>query len=80
MKQYLLKPFFLTIVFLYPFLKIFSCENDIWGKVYCDGKAVPDSCINAGDGYFIFDLVHIKKYDYWSDLKVGLDSYLKNKK
>ena len=49
MKQYLLKPFFLTIVFLYPFLKIFSCENDIWGKVYCDGKAVPGVVVT--DGY-----------------------------
>ena len=47
------------------------------------GSKIPqtvDACINAGDGYFIFDLVHIKKYDYWSDLKVGFDSYLKNKK
>lgn len=48
MKQYLLKPFFLTIVFLYPFLKIFSCENDIWGKVYCDGKAVPGVVVTDG--------------------------------
>lgn len=37
-----------------------------------------DACINAADGYFLFDLVHVKKYDYWSGLKEGIDNYLKS--
>ncbi len=39
-----------------------------------------DACINAGDGYFIFDMIHIKKYDYWDSLKEGIDAYLKTVK
>lgn len=35
-----------------------------------------DACINASDGYFVFDLCHIRQYDYWSALKQGIDSYL----
>lgn len=35
-----------------------------------------DACINSGDGYFVFDIVHVKKYDYWLNLKNGIDTYL----
>ncbi|GAB3417400.1 alpha amylase family protein [Niabella aquatica] len=35
-----------------------------------------DAAINACDGYFIFDLVHVKKYDYWNAIKKGVDAYL----
>lgn len=35
-----------------------------------------DAAINACDGYFIFDLVHIKKYNYWNAIKKGVDEYL----
>lgn len=35
-----------------------------------------DACINASDGYFVFDLCHIKKYNYWSAFKQGFDNYL----
>ncbi len=37
-----------------------------------------DACINAGDGYFVFDMVHIKMYDYWAGLKKGIDTYLES--
>ena len=43
------------------------------------GKLMPDivsTCISNADGLFIFDLCHIKMYDYWSDLKSGIDAYL----
>lgn len=36
-----------------------------------------DAAINAGDGYFVFDLVHVKRYNYWAALKTGVDNYLK---
>lgn len=35
-----------------------------------------DACINSSDGYFIFDMVHVRQYDYWSSLKQGIDKYL----
>ncbi len=36
-----------------------------------------DAAINAGDGYFIFDLIHVKHFNYWGALKTGIDNYLK---
>lgn len=47
------------------------------------GALIPqaiDACINASDGFFVFDLCHIKKYNYWSDFKSGIDAYLKKAK
>ena len=35
-----------------------------------------DACINAADGYFIFDMVHIRQHNYWDALKQGIDKYL----
>ncbi len=37
-----------------------------------------DACINAADGYFVFDLCHIRMYDYWDAFKKGFDNYLNN--
>jgi hypothetical protein len=39
---------------------------------------VIDACINASDGFFVFDLCHIKMYDYWDAFKRGFDRYLKD--
>ncbi|WP_321333327.1 alpha amylase family protein [uncultured Bacteroides sp.] len=39
-----------------------------------------DACINSSDGYFVFDIVHVKKYNYWDELKSGIDAYLKSQK
>lgn len=39
------------------------------------GDAI-DACITPSDGVFIFDLIHIKMYDYWDDVKSGIDRYL----
>lgn len=39
-----------------------------------------DACINACDGYFCFDLCHIRMYDYWDAFKKGIDDYLKTVK
>lgn len=35
-----------------------------------------DACINAADGYFVFDMIHVKKYNYWEALKQGFEEYL----
>lgn len=35
-----------------------------------------DACINAADGYFCFDLCHIRMYDYWSDFEAAMKKYL----
>ena len=43
------------------------------------GAKIPqtiDACINVADGYFVFDMVHVKMYDYWNDFKKGFDDYL----
>lgn len=34
-----------------------------------------DACINAADGYFVFDICHVRAYNYWNDLKAGIDQY-----
>ncbi|WP_373277792.1 alpha amylase family protein [Segatella baroniae] len=39
-----------------------------------------DACINAGDGYFVFDMVHIRQFNYWNALKAGIDKYLNSLK
>lgn len=39
-------------------------------------KDIVDACINSAGGLFIFDLCHIKMYDYWKDIKSAIDSYL----
>lgn len=39
-------------------------------------KAI-DACIQASDGFFVFDICHIKMYNYWSAFKRGFDNYLK---
>ena len=39
--------------------------------------SIVDACINSStDGMFIFDLCHIKMYDYWDDVKNAFDKYL----
>ncbi|MCH4147814.1 MAG: family 10 glycosylhydrolase [Prevotella sp.] len=35
-----------------------------------------DACINASDGYFLFDLSQVRQFDYWNSLKQGIDKYL----
>ena len=35
-----------------------------------------DACITPSDGFFVFDLCHIKMYDYWDAFKQGFDKYL----
>lgn len=37
-----------------------------------------DACINSSDGYFVFDIVHVKENNYWDELKTGIDAYLKS--
>ncbi len=39
-----------------------------------------DAAINDGDGYFCFDLIHVKMYDYWGALKKGIDAYIEANK
>ena len=36
-----------------------------------------DAAISEGNGYFVFDIVHVKMYNYWDALKEGIDNYLK---
>lgn len=39
-----------------------------------------DAAINACDGYFCFDLIHVKMYNYWSALKKGINNYIEANK
>lgn len=39
-----------------------------------------DACINAADGYFLFDLVHVREYDYWTACQTGIETYLNSLK
>jgi uncharacterized lipoprotein YddW (UPF0748 family) len=35
-----------------------------------------NACITPADGYFLFDMVHVRMYNYWDALKTGIDKYL----
>ena len=37
-----------------------------------------DAAINAGDGYFLFDMIHLKLKNQWQYVKTGIDNYLKS--
>ena len=49
----------------------------IFRKLYRIPDAI-DACINNSDGFFAFDLCHIKMYDYWNAFKTGFDKYLES--
>ncbi len=38
-----------------------------------------DAAINACDGYFLFDMIHLKKKNQWEYVKTGIDNILKSK-
>lgn len=35
-----------------------------------------DACINEADGYFVFDLCHIRMHEYWASFKNAFTDYL----
>lgn len=37
-----------------------------------------DAAINACDGYFLFDMIHLKQKDQWKYAKSGIDKYLES--
>lgn len=37
---------------------------------------IVDACIGSADGFFVFDLCHIKMYGYWANFKDAFDRYL----
>lgn len=39
-----------------------------------------DACINNADGYFLFDLCHIRMFDYWTAFEDAIDRYKSNLK
>lgn len=47
------------------------------GNRAADIPKVIDACINASSaGMFIFDLCHVRKYNYWDACRLGIDNYL----
>lgn len=38
-----------------------------------------DAAINACDGYFLFDMIHLKKKDQWQYVKLGIDNAIATK-
>lgn len=36
-----------------------------------------DVCMNNSDGFFCFDMIHVKTYNYWDAFKAGFDKFLK---
>lgn len=38
-----------------------------------------DAAINACDGYFLFDMIHLKNKNQWQYAKTGIDAYLSSK-
>lgn len=61
----------------------FACGPDIGnGTGWSDGgkdSLIPDAinaCITPSDGFFAFDLCHIRAFNYWNAFKKGIDQYL----
>ena len=52
-------------------------ENYYYNNEHTRIPDIVSTCLGASDGLFIFDLCHIKMYDYWSSFKSGIDAYLK---
>jgi uncharacterized lipoprotein YddW (UPF0748 family) len=55
--------------------------NGDWGRMDINivNNAITqsvDAAINAGDGYFLFDMVHLKNKNQWQYVKTGIDNYL----
>ena len=38
-----------------------------------------DAAINACDGYFLFDMIHLKKKNQWKFVKTGIDAAIATK-
>ncbi|MBQ0077693.1 MAG: family 10 glycosylhydrolase [Bacteroidales bacterium] len=62
---------------------VFAGGPDIGNPTgWTDGKqsaTIPktiDACIKSADGYFVFDLCHIRMYNYWDAFKQGFDNYI----
>ncbi|MBQ5669333.1 MAG: family 10 glycosylhydrolase [Tidjanibacter sp.] len=47
------------------------------GNVPTKATESVDAAINSCDGYFLFDLIHVKMYSYWDALKQGINNYLR---
>lgn len=49
-----------------------------WGEGGKNEEVVKtvDVCMAESDGYFVFDMVHVKGYNYWDSFKTGFDNYL----
>jgi hypothetical protein len=37
-----------------------------------------DAAMSACDGYFLFDMIHLKNKNQWQYVKTGIDSYLRS--
>ena len=64
----------------------FACGPDIGnGTGWSDGgkgDLIPDAinaCITPSDGFFVFDLCHIRSFNYWDDFKKGFERIDANK-
>ena len=68
------KPILKSLKNLIPTV-ILSAVSFLWILIIPD---IIDACINASDGFFVFDLCHIKMYDYWDAFKRGFDRYLRD--
>ncbi|MEG0788610.1 MAG: alpha amylase family protein [Alistipes sp.] len=47
-----------------------------------ENQAITNSvgaCMNACDGYFLFDMIHLKKANQWEYVKAGIDGVINNK-
>jgi len=50
-----------------------TATADFYHKAATD---VVDACINACDGFFLFDIIHLENSpEYWEDVKAGIDHY-----
>ena len=39
-----------------------------------------DAVMNSSDGYFLFDMIHLKQKNQWQYVKTGIDKYLESVK
>ena len=50
--------------------------DDLMGKQEALIPDIVDTMLASADGLFIFDLCHIRMFDYWKAFREGIGSYL----
>ena len=66
-----------SVVYFFLIILITVCFAFVLTACCFSSSCFFAACINACDGYFLFDMIHLKKADQWSYVKTGIDGVIK---